>query len=64
MDDKQMETISPADARSHAAWPTWKKTIGYGLLMALSLAAIWLVDVKVHRPQFEAGVTAASGAGE
>jgi hypothetical protein len=27
----------------------WKKILAYVLLAALSLAAIWLVDLKVHR---------------
>jgi hypothetical protein len=41
-------SMAPADARTHAPWPTWKKILAYGLLSALSLAAIGLVDVKVH----------------
>ena len=41
--------IAPADARPRAAWPTWKKLLAYALMSALSLGAIWVVDVKVHR---------------
>ena len=42
--------IAPADAASHAGWPAWKKVLAYLLMSLLSLAAIWFVDVKVHRP--------------
>jgi hypothetical protein len=53
LSDKGSETIAPADARPHAPWPMWRKVLAYVLLMALSLGAIWLVDVKVHRPQVQ-----------
>jgi hypothetical protein len=52
-EDKNTEPflgVAPADARPHAPWPVWKKAVGYLLLAALSFAAIWFVDVKVHRP--------------
>ena len=32
-----------------ATWPLWKKVLAYAVMAAISLAAIWLVDVKVHR---------------
>ena len=41
--------ISPANAKSYPAWPTWKKVLAYALLSLVSVAAIWFVDVKVHR---------------
>ena len=41
--------IAPADAVPHAPWPTWRKVLAYVLLSALSLASIWIVDLKVHR---------------
>jgi hypothetical protein len=41
--------IAPADAQPRRPWPAWKKILAYILLTALSLAAIWLVDLKVHR---------------
>ena len=39
------------DKRDEAGskWPIWKKVLAYAALAAISLAAIWLVDVKVHR---------------
>ena len=49
MNDDDPRGIAPADARPRAAWPVWKKLLAYGLMALLSLAAIWLVDVKVHR---------------
>lgn len=30
-------------------WPLWEKIAAYVVMSALSLAAIYLVDVKVHR---------------
>ena len=42
--------IAPADARPHASWPLWRKLLAYAAMSALSLAAIWFVDLKVHRP--------------
>jgi hypothetical protein len=41
--------IAPADAVPHAPWPTWRKVLAYVLMAALSLASIWIVDLKVHR---------------
>jgi hypothetical protein len=41
--------MAPADALPRRPWPTWKKILAYLLLAALSLVAIWLVDLKVHR---------------
>lgn len=42
--------IAPADAVARAPWPAWRKVTAYVLMSLLSLAAIWFVDVKVHRP--------------
>ena len=41
--------VAPADARQHAAWRAWKKILAYLMLAAVSVTAIWFVDVKVHR---------------
>lgn len=49
MNETKPSGIAPADARPHAAWPAWKKALAYLLMLAVSLAAIWFVDVKVHR---------------
>jgi hypothetical protein len=32
-----------------APWPTWKKVMAYAAMSAISLLAIYFVDVKVHR---------------
>ena len=32
-----------------AEWPIWKKIAAYVVMSALSLLAIYFVDVKVHR---------------
>jgi hypothetical protein len=32
-----------------APWPTWKKVTAYVVMSAISLLAIYFVDVKVHR---------------
>ena len=32
-----------------APWPTWKKVSAYVVMSAISLLAIYFVDVKVHR---------------
>ena len=37
--------MSSADA----PWPTWKKVTAYAVMIAVSLLAIYFVDVKVHR---------------
>ena len=47
---KEHSGIAPADAAEHVAWPLWKKVLAYGVMSAVSLGAIWFVDVKVHRP--------------
>jgi hypothetical protein len=44
-----LQGIAPADAVPHAPWPAWRKVLAYVLLAALSLASIWIVDLKVHR---------------
>jgi uncharacterized oligopeptide transporter (OPT) family protein len=49
MNETKRIGIAPADARPHAAWPVWKKVLAYLVMSAVSLAAIWFVDVKVHR---------------
>ena len=41
-------TAEPRD-RSAARWPLWKKVLAYAAMSGISLAAIYLVDVKVHR---------------
>jgi hypothetical protein len=41
---------APADARPHAAWPTWKKLFAYVTLAFLAAAAIWFIDLRAHRP--------------
>ncbi len=41
--------IAPADAIVRTPWPTWKKITAYAIMSLLSLAAIVVVDVKVHR---------------
>ena len=50
MSDVVPSGIAPADARPHAPWPAWKKLLAYAILSAISFAAVWLVDLKVHRP--------------
>jgi hypothetical protein len=32
-----------------STWPLWKKVLAYVVMAGISLGAIWLVDVKVHR---------------
>jgi uncharacterized oligopeptide transporter (OPT) family protein len=49
MNETKPVGIAPADARPHAAWSAWKKVLAYLVMSAISLAAIWFVDVKVHR---------------
>jgi hypothetical protein len=49
MNETKPIRIAPADARPHAAWPAWKKVLAYLVMSVISLAAIWFVDVKVHR---------------
>ena len=49
MKEEHSSSVTLADARFHAPWPRWKKVLAYALLSALSLAAIWFVDVKVHQ---------------
>jgi hypothetical protein len=41
---------APADARPHAAWPTWKRLLAYAALSSLAAAAIWFIDLRAHRP--------------
>jgi hypothetical protein len=43
-------TAAPADARTHAPWPLWKRVLAYAVLAAAASAAIWYVDLKAHRP--------------
>ena len=38
-----------SDEARDKGWPMWKKVLAYTLMSALSLAAIYFVDVKVHR---------------
>ena len=38
-----------SDTVPDAPWPTWKKVAAYVVSGAVSLLAIYLVDVKVHR---------------
>jgi hypothetical protein len=38
-----------ATAAAAARWPTWKKVMAYVVMSAISLLAIYFVDVKVHR---------------
>jgi hypothetical protein len=38
-----------ATAAAAAPWPTWKKVMAYVVMSAISLLAIYFVDVKVHR---------------
>jgi hypothetical protein len=33
----------------HRPWPLWRKILAYVVMSAISLTAIYLVDVKVHR---------------
>jgi hypothetical protein len=49
MNSQDTDGVAPADVRPHAPWPVWRKVVAYVLMAALSLAAIWFVDVKVHR---------------
>jgi hypothetical protein len=30
-------------------WPLWRKILAYAVMSAISLTAIYLVDVKVHQ---------------
>ena len=30
-------------------WPLWRKILAYALMSAISLTAIYLVDLKVHQ---------------
>jgi hypothetical protein len=36
--------IAPADARPQKRWPRWRIALAYLILLAISLAAIWLMD--------------------
>jgi hypothetical protein len=38
-----------------APWPLWQKILAYVVLSAVSLGAIWLVDLKVTRQQMSPG---------
>lgn len=35
--------------RERRPWPLWGKILAYVVMSAISLTAIYLVDVKVHR---------------
>jgi hypothetical protein len=56
---------APADARPHAAWPTWKRLLAYATLAFLAAAAIWFIDLRAHRPPAlrPAALEPAAGAG-
>jgi hypothetical protein len=42
-------------------WPMWEKIFAYCVMAALSLAAIYFVDVKVHRDAVMPAATTAPG---
>ena len=50
MIESNLTGVAPSDALPRAPWPTWKKLMAYVVLSAVSLGAIWFVDLKVHRP--------------
>ncbi len=42
------EVRAPADARPHRRWPIWQMVLAYVIMTALAIAAILLIDAKVH----------------
>jgi hypothetical protein len=39
--------VAPADGRAHRRWPRWKIALAYGVLFAVAVGTIWVIDGHV-----------------
>jgi hypothetical protein len=39
--------VAPADARPHPRWPRWRIVLAYGVLFAVAVGSIWMIDDHV-----------------
>jgi len=39
--------VAPADGRAHRRCPRWKMALAYGVLFAVALGTIWMIDGHV-----------------
>jgi len=41
--------VAPADRREHRRWRTWQVVVAYGILFAVAIGSIWMIDDHVLR---------------
>jgi len=39
--------VAPADRREHRRWRTWQIVVAYGILFAVAIGSIWMIDDHV-----------------
>jgi hypothetical protein len=39
--------VAPADRRGHRRWQTWRIVVAYGILFAVAIGSIWMIDDHV-----------------
>ena len=45
--EHELAGVAPADRRARARWGRWRVVIAYGVLFALAVGSIWVIDEHV-----------------